>query len=171
MNAQAERMVALYRREEEHWSPHEMLEELFHSCPNMLAGTAARAFTRMKRPRCTRAVVRGMAESAIREMVNRGHAAEVEAFVRTMEEARAPINAAAMRSRLNAGLERLAMRSDAPAVLEMIELVVDALAGNVVLGVDERSALVDGLRALAANPGTRRAVDKVETALALRGAA
>src|SRR5690348_3115275 len=84
----ADRLITAYRREEAHWSPHEMLEELIHHSPNMLAGTAARTFQRMSSPRCTRSVVRKMADSVIREMVDRGHAAEVEAFIKSQEVAR-----------------------------------------------------------------------------------
>lgn len=164
-------LIALYRREEAYWSPHEMLEELIHNSPNMLAATAVRVFRLLERPRSSRAAVRKIAADVIREMVHRGHAADVEAYVKRMEESRCTVDRDALMAQVSASLDRLASRPDAPIVLEMVGLVVDALAGAVVLDAEKRDALIDGLRALAVHPATMIAVKKLEAALANKEAA
>lgn len=128
-NTNADRLIALYRRELEYRIPHELLEALLE-LPNMKDDTAARFGARLARPRCSSAAISKMTESAIVEMVHRGHAEEVEEWLKIEADDRADSERRHTLSRLVAGLVQLAQRPDAVAALEAVELVVGRLAAK-----------------------------------------
>lgn len=80
--APADRLIALYRREETHWTATEMLglEQQFFPRRGM-ERTAKRIAATLGLPPVSADTIEQLAESAIREMVQRGHASVVERFI------------------------------------------------------------------------------------------
>lgn len=80
----ADRLIALYHLEERHWLALEMLSHLLEALPLTMKRTVAKLAKVIDGPRVDSPTASKLAETAIREAVQRGHAALVESFVEQM---------------------------------------------------------------------------------------
>ena len=124
----ADRLLARFRTELEYMVAHELVEALL-ALPAMSSTTVARLGARLSRARSETTAAK-LGEAAIREMVARGHAAQVEAWIERETAERIEAQVKHERSRLRAGLDRLMRGRNALADLEAVEHLVNRLAAG-----------------------------------------
>lgn len=122
----AERLLAAYRLEEEHWAAREMFEDFLDSAVNITISTAVRCASKLDGD-CSTASVRRMAAAVLSELVEHGHADEVEAFLDGQASRRNQYESGQAAARLRADIDRLARQPDGLALLEVIQDEVNRL--------------------------------------------